>query len=340
MEFVLVNLENTLMTKNATCAYCILTIVLGLTSAAPGQIQYTPLTADGQSIRYLLDANDQGQMVGNVSNTATSSLDGFVRAPDGSASFWAVDQRSAFPLSINNAGEVVGVNTPDAGGLPEGYIRDTSGNETPFNFQEALGTVPFGISNDGLISGFYITPDGRRGFVDQSSTALSRSVEFPGSNETQLYAGNDRGQFGGAYYDSTGAAFPFIYDVVAHTFDLLAPPTTGNYVVTSVNNDGDAIVFGLRDVSESYADWRSFYYNADDQTTTELLFPGAMETYGYDIDDQGTIIGYYQNPDGSHGGFSAVVPEPSSVTILVCVAFIGLLSRRPTTWNKRFTEIW
>ena len=301
--------------------------IMALSSAVHAQFQYLPLTADGQPIRYLLDANDQGQMVGNVSNAETNSLDGFVREPNGSASFWEVDELSAFPLSINNHGMVVGVNTPVGGGLPEGYIRDTSGNETPFNFPEALGTVPFGINNEGIISGFYITPDGRRGFVEQSSTGLSRSVVFPGSTETQLYAGNDTGQIGGAYYDSTGVAFPFIYDVDAETFDLLTPPTTGNYVVTSMNDRGDAIVFGLRDVSENYADLRSFFYNSDDQSMTELLFPGAMETYGYDIDDNGTIIGYYQNPDGSHGGFSAVVPEPSSVTVFAIGCLLVALRR-------------
>lgn len=134
--------------------------LLGHASVSDGQIQYSPLTADGQSIRYLLDANDQGQMVGNVSNAETNSLDGFVRDTDGSASFWAVDQRSAFPLSISNAGVVVGVNTPVGGGLPEGYVRDASSNETPFNFPGALCNVPFGINNQELTSGFYITTGG------------------------------------------------------------------------------------------------------------------------------------------------------------------------------------
>lgn len=102
---------------------------------------------------------------------------------------------------------------------------------------------------------------------------------------------NDRGQVGGAYYDSMGAAFPFIYDITSDSFEEITAPTSGNYVVTSMNDAGDAIVFGMRNADESYADLRSFYRDGRTGAMTELFFPGAVETYGYDIDDQGTIIG-------------------------------------------------
>ena len=32
---------------------------------------------------------------------------------------------------------------------------------------------------------------------------------------------------------------------------------------------------------------------------TALLYPGAVETYGYDIDNRGTIIGYYLDESGN-----------------------------------------
>ena len=153
----------------------------------------------------------------------------------------------------------MGTKIPIGGGLPEGFQRDSAGNETPYNFPDALGTIPFGISNDDTYSGFYVTPAGRRGFVEQPTSGISRSVEFPGAAETQLYGINDVGQAGGAYYDSTGAAFPFIYDITLDSFQEIPAPTPGNYVVTSINNSGDAIVFGLRNVDENYADLRSFY---------------------------------------------------------------------------------
>ena len=265
---------------------------------------YSELTADGRPIRYLLNANDEGQMVGNVpSTTPEGSLDGFILNVDGTVGFWTTPDRMAYPLAINNAGRVVGTNIPIAGGLPEGFQRDAAGRETPYNFPGALGTVVFGISNDDTYSGFYITDAGRRGFVEQPSSNLSRSVEFPGAVETQLFDINDRGRAGGAYYDEAGAAFPFIYDIGSDSFEEITAPSSGNYVVTSINNAGDAIVFGMRDASEQYEDLRSFYRDGRTGVTTELFFPGAVETYGYDIDNQGTIVGYYLDESGGYGGF-------------------------------------
>ena len=284
-------------------------------SAAPSpevEFVYSELTAGGRPIRYLLDANDQGQMVGSVPGItpgSTNGLDGFVRVVDGTADFWTTPDRLAYPTAISNAGRIVGTNIPIAGGLPEGFQRDAAGNETPYNFPGALGTVPFGISNDDTYSGFYITAAGRRGFVEQASSGLSRSVEFPGAAETQLYGINNRGQAGGAYYDSMAAASPFIYDIASDSFEKIAAPTSGNYVVTSINDAGDAIVFGLRDVTENYADLRSFYRDGRTGVMTELFYPGAVETYGYDIDNQRTIIGYYLDGSGGYGGFRAeIVP--------------------------------
>ena len=290
-------------------------------NAVQMEFVYSELTADGRPIRYLLDANDKGQMVGSVpSTTSEGSLDGFIRDVDGTAAFWTTPDRSAFPTAINNAGKVVGTNVPIGGGLPEGFQRDPAGNETPYNFPDALGTVLFGISNDDTYSGFYVSAEGRRGFVEQPSRGLSRSVEFPGAAETQLYGINDMGQAGGAYYDAMGAAFPFIYDIASNRFDEITPPSSGNYVVTSINDAGDAIVFGLREAAENYADLRSFYRDGQTGLMTELFYPGAVETYGYDIDNQGTIIGYYLDEGGGYGGFHATelapVPEPSTILLL------------------------
>jgi hypothetical protein len=269
---------------------------------------YSELTADGRPIRYLLNANDEGRMVGSVpSTTSSGALDGFVLNADGTAEFWETPERLAYPTAINNAGSVVGTNIPIGGGLPEGFERDAEGNETPYNFPDALGTVPFGISDDDTYSGFYISNEGRKGFVARASSGLARTVEFPGAAETQLYGLNDVGQAGGAYYDEEGAAFPFIYDIESESFEEIEPPTPGNYVVANINNAGDAIVFGMRDASEQYADLRSFYRDGQTGAMTELLYPGAVETYGYAFDNQGAIIGYYLDEDGEYGGFRAEI---------------------------------
>lgn len=267
-------------------------------------------------------------MVGSTPSNPAGSLDGFVLQESGLASFWSTPNALAYPTAINDAGVVVGVNIPLPQGLPEGFQRDATGVETPYGFPGALGTIPFGITNDGLVSGFYITPTGRRGFVAQESSVLSRSVEYPGAAETQLFAASGNGIVGGTFYNAAGEAFPFLYDVAADSFELIAAPAPGNFVVTSVNNSGDAIVFGLRSAAEGYADLRSFYRDGSSGAMTELFFPGALETYGYDIGNDGVIVGYYQNVDGSFGGFSAVVPEPTTLSLLAGAGVMALRRRK------------
>ncbi|MDX2036312.1 MAG: PEP-CTERM sorting domain-containing protein [Isosphaeraceae bacterium] len=168
------------------------------------------------------------------------------------------------------------------------------------------------------MSGFYITPSGRRGFVQDLSGSYSRTVEFPGSAETQLFALSDHGLVGGAYWDSAGAVAPFLYNISTETFTTLPKPTPGdNYLVSSVNGSGDAIVFGLGNASEFYRDVSSYVFDASEGVLTPLNVPGALETYGYDLRDDGSVLGYYQNPDGSFGGFRAfAVPEPTTIGLL------------------------
>ncbi|MEM8678210.1 MAG: hypothetical protein AAGF97_02540 [Planctomycetota bacterium] len=298
-------------------------------STATAQYQYQLLDADGRPIRYLLDSNEQGDLVGSVQNSMTGLLDGFTQTAAGVTSFWSTPGFLVYPTSLNNAGMVVGVNIPDPVAPPEGFVRAADGTETPYDFPGSFGTIPFGINNNDVISGFYVTADGRKGFVESLDGTLSRTVEFPGAAETQLYALNDAGLAGGAWFDDQGAITPFLYDIETEVFTPVPKPTPDdNYVVTSVNETGDAIVFGLDTLAQGYADRSSFVFDTSAGTLTQLNVPGALETYGYDLRNDGTVLGYYQNPDGSHGGFRAVVPEPTALSMLGMVALLALALRR------------
>ncbi|MFO0915799.1 MAG: hypothetical protein U0795_22760 [Pirellulales bacterium] len=297
-------------------------------------IEYAPLTANGRPIRYLLDSNDQGEMVGSVPSMTVGGLDGFERMPDGSSTFWSAPGFLVYPTSINNDGTIVGVNIPVPAALPQGFLRTSSGVESSYNFPDALGTIPFGINNSQIITGFYVTPTGRKGFVRDLVGSLSRSVEFPGATETQLFALSDLGIVGGGAYDADGRVSPFLYDITSESFTPLPKPTAeGNYIVSSVNESGDALVFGMRPAAENYADLSSYVYDASTNAFTQLVYPGALETYGYELRNDGSVIGYYQNPDGSYGGFVATVPEPSSVFGAVSGLALILLPQRRRTFT-------
>ncbi|MDX2036311.1 MAG: hypothetical protein SFX72_06640 [Isosphaeraceae bacterium] len=106
-----------------TASMILFACVMFASRSASASYHYERLTADGRSIRYLLDSNDQGDTVGSVPGAAGVGLDGFKRSADGSTSFWSTPDYLVYPTAINNAGTILGVNIPLAGGLPEGFMR-------------------------------------------------------------------------------------------------------------------------------------------------------------------------------------------------------------------------
>ena len=58
---------------------------------------------------------------------------------------------------------------------------------------------------------------------------------------------------------------------------------------------------------QSDFDLRSFFRDGATGAMTELIYPSATETYGYDVDNTGTVVGYYLDDSGKFGGFRAVL---------------------------------
>jgi hypothetical protein len=58
---------------------------------------------------------------------------------------------------------------------------------------------------------------------------------------------------------------------------------------------------------------------------TSLTYDGAPYTVATGINNSGTIVGYYRNPDGRVIGFLATpIPEPGQVPEPFTIAFLGV----------------
>jgi hypothetical protein len=115
-------------------------------------------------------------------------------------------------LGINDIGEVVGTYV-DKDGNRHGFLRSSKGDFARFDVPGAGLTVGQGINNAGTIGGLYVDGSGlRHGFVLKNSvfdfvTGVLKSgifmtvdVDVPGSNETQVFSINAKGEIVGDYF--------------------------------------------------------------------------------------------------------------------------------------------
>ena len=239
-------------------------------------------------------SNDFGDYAGNT------------RAPDGKKKigFTLIDgvfKTYDFPGSLNtyfyaldNAGKAAG-HYKDIDGLYHGVIME-DGELTQYDFPGAAETHIYGISDEtGALSGNAVDEMGvSRGF---SGDML---IAFPGAVNTYADFVNAAGAVVGSYVDADGMPHGFIRhpDGSFTTIDL---PTMPNLEFLFVNTITDVGVIGFR--AKAVNDILRSYILLPDGTLYEVQFPGSISTVVRNVNQDGSIIGYYDLPDGRRHGF-------------------------------------
>ena len=196
--------------------------------------------------------------------------------------------------ALANDGVVAGYYE-DSGGLHHGVILE-NGELRRYDYADAVETEIYGISDaTGTLTGNFIDASGvRRGF---SGNLI---IEPPGATATFADFVNAEGVIVGSYIDADGG-----YQAYGRTpddrFALLPLPKTLNLEYLFMHGINDAGVFVLR------LDWgrgpRTMAGPFDAMQQVE--FPGAVSTEGYNINQDGSVVGYYNTVDGRRYGFIA-----------------------------------
>ena len=239
-------------------------------------------------------SNDFGDYAGNT------------RGPDGKKKigFTLIDgvfKTYDFPGSLNtyfyaldNAGKAAGhYKGPDD--LYHGVIME-DGELTQYDFPGAAETHIYGISDEtGALSGNAVDEMGvSRGF---SGDML---IAFPGAVNTYADFVNAAGAVVGSYVDAEGMPHGFIRhpDGSFTTIDL---PTMPNLEFLFVNTITDVGVIGFR--AKAVDDILRSYILLPDGILYEVRLPGSVSTIVRNVNQDGSIIGYYDLPDGRRHGF-------------------------------------
>ena len=242
--------------------------------------------------------------------TASSDFEdyaGYTRSPDGekTVAFTLIDgvfrtydfpgaQETRF-YALGNNGQAAG-HYRDSDGNYHGVILE-SGELRQYDYPAAVQTFLYGISDaTGALTGDFIDADGvQRGF---SGDLI---IDIPGATATHTDFVNAEGSIVGSYVDAEGTyhAYVRLRNGGLATIDLPTKGLTLEYFFVHGISDARSIVARAKavgDVPRTYAGQYVLH---------ELRFPGAVSTQGYNINQDGSVVGHYESPDGRIHGFIA-----------------------------------
>jgi hypothetical protein len=185
-------------------------------------------------------------------------------------------------------------------------------------------TTVSGINDNGIVVGLYTTGSIEHGYEYNSNTGVYTTLDDPRTNHnTNLIGINDAGQVIDSYYGLDGVShYGLENNGVWSTF---TDPNAANNstTVTQINDQG--LVSGF--YTDSSGHNHGFIYNIANASYTDFNYPGATDTILSGINNNGTLVGGAQMPDGSNGEFFATSVPPA-------VSFIGPVvdAAADTTW--------
>ena len=204
--------------------------------------------------------------------------------------------------ALGNDGRAAG-HYQDSDGLYHGVIME-NGELRQYDFPDAVETFIFGISDaTDVLTGNWIDASGvLRGFSGDEI------IEFPDARETHAHFVNASGGMVGSYVDADGIYHPYVRtpDGKFVSLDLPNAEALEYFFVHGINDVG-TIVGRAKRVGEVPGTFVGTFREGLQQ----FEVPGSVSTEGWNINQDGSIVGHYESADGSTIGFIAkpVVPD-------------------------------
>ena len=215
---------------------------------------------------------------------------------------------TTFANSINNRGDIAG-DYRDTTGVYHGFVRLQTGKFHASRNRERMGPhllELFEINETRTAVGRIVGSSrvvGEQGFFVNGDAFTYYS--FPGAFDTALLAINDKGNFGGyASFNETFAAFVSIGGT-AFFLDLPDEPLLSE---THALNNRDQVAGRYRDSFPDFAS-HGFFWSPDGALTAPIDYPGAADTNLLGMNEEGLLVGNYNNTDQVLHGCVVALPD-------------------------------
>ena len=212
------------------------------------------------------------------------------------------DAKNTYFYALGNNGLAAG-HYEDSEGLFHGVILE-NGELRQYDFPGAIETEIYGYSDStGALTGNFTDTSGiRRGFSGETI------VEFPGASETYADFVSGLGNIVGSYVDTEGTYHAYLRGP-GGSFATLDIPEIPNMEYFFLHGINDALVAVGR---AKGADGVPLTFVGNPLRLQELKVPDAVSTEGWNVNQDGSVVGHYDSADGRRHGFIA---RPAQETI-------------------------
>ena len=203
--------------------------------------------------------------------------------------------KNTYFYALGNNGNAAG-HYEDSEGLYHGVVLE-DGVLQQYDFPGAVETEIYGISDaTGALTGNFIDASGvRRGFSGDTI------VEVPGASATHADFVSWLDHIVGSYADAEGTYHAYMRGMTGRFLYIDLPGVLNlEYFFLHGLNESSSVVGRAKEVGDVP---RTYVGNPID--LRELRFPGSVSTEGWNINQDGSVVGHYDSADGRRHGFIA-----------------------------------
>ena len=263
--------------------------------ASPGRFNYIFESIDVPGVDFLAVAasSDFEDYAGYTKSADGQKMVAFTLIDGEFMTYNFPGAKNTYFFALGNDGRAAG-HYEDTDGLYHGVVLK-DGEFRQYDFPGAVETQIFGISDaTGALTGNFTDAGGiRRGFTGDTI------IEYPDALETysDFVAA---GRLVGSYVDAKGIYH--LYTFTNGNFRSINLPGAENFEYYFLQGINDAGTFVGRFKAKNDVP-RTFVGSAHGRY--ELKFPGSVSTEGWNINQDGSVVGHYDSPDGRRHGFIA-----------------------------------